>query len=305
MQDLTDWAKGAGWIRGEIVPIAEATIGVTDWGVTRSDITYDVVPVWEGAFFRLPDYLDRFEASMASMRLDVGMSRDEIRAALHAMVARSGLRAAYVAMVASRGVPLIHGVRDPRQCSNHFYAWCVPYVHVVKPEVADAGASVWIAKEVRRIPEDSVNPRTKNYHWGDITHGLFEAKDRGFETVLLLDHAGNVTEGPGFNVFAVKDGRVVTPERGVLHGVTRRTVLEICAEEGIATEARFLPLDELLEADEVFLSTSGGGVVPVTRVDDRVFSNGAPGSVASRMRARYWDWMMRPGLRDEVAYGAG
>jgi branched-chain amino acid aminotransferase len=82
-------------------------------------------------------------------------------------------------------------------------------------------------------------------------------------------------------------------------------VLEICAEEGIATEARFLPLDELLEADEVFLSTSGGGAVPVTRVDDRVFSNGAPGPVASRMRARYWDWMMRPGLRDEVAYGAG
>lgn len=302
MMAAIDWSKGAGWIRGEIVPIAEAKIGVTDWGVTRSDITYDVVPVWEGAFFRLPDYLDRFEASMASMRLDVGMSRDEIRAALHAMVARSGLRAAYVAMVASRGVPLIHGIRDPRQCANHFYAWCVPYVHVVKPEIADAGACVWIAKGVRRIPEDSVNPRAKNYHWGDLTQGLFEAKDRGFETVVLLDHAGNVTEGPGFNVFAVKDGRVVTPDRGVLHGVTRKTVLDICAEEGIATEARFLPLDELLEADEVFLSTSGGGAVPVTRVDGRVFSNGAPGPVASRMRARYWDWMLRPGLRDEVAY---
>ena len=305
MSDMTDWSKGAGWIGGEIVPIAEAKIGVADWGVTRSDITYDVVPVWEGGFFRLEDYLDRFEASMASLRLDVGMSRDEIRAALHAMVGRSGLRRAYVAMVASRGVPLIPGTRDPRTCANHFYAWCVPYIHVVPPEIAEKGASVWIAKEVRRIPEDSVNPRAKNYHWGDITQGLFEAKDQGFETVLLLDHAGNVTEGPGFNVFAVKDGRVITPERGVLHGITRKTVLDICAEQGIATEERFLPVAELMEADEVFLSTSGGGAVPVTRVDERIFSNGAPGPVASRIRESYWDWMKRPELRQQVTYIAG
>ena len=299
---MNNWTNGAAWMRGQIVPIAEATIGVTDWGLTRSDITYDVVPVWEGGFFRLEDYLDRFNASMASLRLDVGMTRAEIRAALHAMVGRSGLRAAYVSMVASRGTPLVHGVRDPRQCANHFYAWCVPYVHVVKPEVADAGASVWIGETVRRIPEDSVNPRAKNYHWGDLTQGLLEAKDQGFETVVLLDHDGNITEGPGFNVFAVKDGRVVTPERGVLHGITRRTMLDICAEEGLVAEERTLPLDELLEADEVFLSTSGGGAVPVTRINDRIFSNGAPGPIASRMRGLYWDWVMRPALRDEVDY---
>ena len=302
MSDPIDWSKGAAWMRGKVVPIEEACIGVTDWGVTRSDIIYDVVPVWEGGFFRLEDYLDRFEASMASLRLDVGMSRDEIRAALHAMVGRSGLRRSYVAMVASRGVPLIPGTRDPRACANHFYAWCVPYIHVIPQEVAEKGASVWIAKEARRIPEDSVNPLAKNYHWGDITHGLFEAKDNGFETVILLDHAGNVTEGPGFNVFAVKDGRVITPDRGVLHGITRRTVLDICAEQGIEVEARALPLEELLEADEVFLSTSGGGAVPVTRVDDRIFSNGAPGPVAVGIRDGYWDWMKRGEARQPVIY---
>lgn len=289
-------------MRGEIIPIAEACIGVNDWGVTRSDITYDVVPVRDGAFFRLEDYLDRFEASMASTRMDVGMTRDDIRTALHAMVARSGLREAYIAMVASRGVPMIPGTRDPRTCANHFYAWCVPYIHVVPLEVAANGASVWIAKNVRRIPEDSVNPRAKNYHWGDITQGLFEAKDNGFETVVLLDHAGNVTEGPGFNIFAVKDGRVITPARSVLHGITRRTVLDICVEKGIATEARAIPLAEFLEADEVFLSTSGGGAVPVTRVDDRIFSNGAPGTVAVGIRDAYWEWTTRAKYRQAIAY---
>lgn len=134
MSKSVDFTKGAAWMRGKVVPIAEATIGVNDWGVTRSDITYDVVPVWKGAFFRLDDYLNRFEASMASLRLDVVMKREEIRAALHAMVGRSGLQDSYVAMVASRGVPLIPGTRDPRTCANHFYAWCVPYIHVIAKE---------------------------------------------------------------------------------------------------------------------------------------------------------------------------
>ena len=178
----------------------------------------------------------------------------------------------------------------------------MPYVHVVKPEVIEAGASVWIAKDVRRIPADSVNPRAKNYHWGDMTAGLFEAKDQGCETTVLLDHAGNVTEGPGFNVFAVLDGRVVTPDEGVLGGVTRRTVLEMCAESGHATEVRKLPLEEFLEADEIFLSSSGGGVLPITRVDDRVYSNGVPGPVGSKLRALYWEWIERPELRQQIRY---
>lgn len=297
-----DFSNGAAWMRGAVVPIAEATIGVTDWALIHSDVTYDVVPVWDGGFFRLPDYLDRFEASMAAWRMQVGLSRDEIAAALHAMVARSGLRAAYVSMVAARGTPRIPGSRDPRDCANHFYAWCVPYVHVVKPEIIEAGATVRLSRNVRRIPEQSINPRVKNYHWGDFTQALFEARDDGFDTVLLPDDAGNVTEGPGFNVFALKRGRVVTPARGVLAGITRRTVLELAREEGLATEERALPVAELMDADEVFLSTSAGGVVPVARIDDRRFGNGAAGPVATGLRRRYFELMREPARRTEIDY---
>ncbi|MEM7685208.1 MAG: GNAT family N-acetyltransferase [Pseudomonadota bacterium] len=299
-----DWSRGTAWMNGHLVPIADAKIGVTDWGVTRSDITYDVVSVWEGGFFRLDAHIKRFTESVAAMRLQIEQGPEEIRQICHDMVARAGLRSAYVAFVASRGAPLVPGNRDPRQCANHFFAWAVPYVYVVKPEIAEQGASLWIAKDVRRIPEDSVNPRAKNYHWGDMTAGIFEAKDHGFETVALLDHAGNVTEGPGFNVFAVKDDRVVTSDHGVLHGITRRTVLEMADEAGLATELRPLPLEEFLEADEVFLSTTGGGVVPITNVDDRVFSNGAPGPVTLGLRERYYDWRMRPEHRQDIAYSA-
>ncbi len=300
----TDFSDGAAWIRGSIVPIAEATIGVTDWALTHSDVTYDVVPVWEGAFFRLPDYLDRFEQSMQTCRMDVGLSRPEIEAALNAMVARSGLRAAYCAMVAARGAPLIPGSRDPRDCANHFYAWCVPYVHVLTPEVAEAGARLLLPDDIRRIPEDSVDPRAKNYHWGDFTQGLFAAKDQGLDNVVLADHAGNVTEGPGFNIFALKGDTVTTPDRGVLQGITRRTVLELAREAGLKTEERPLPVTELMQADEVFLSTSGGGVVPVAQINDRSFGNGRPGPTGTSLRARYFERLKDPAYRTEIAYEA-
>ncbi|MEO0362952.1 MAG: aminotransferase class IV [Pseudomonadota bacterium] len=298
---MTDWSKGAAWMEGRVIPIAEAKIHVMDWALTHSDVTYDVVPVREGAFFRLDDYLDRFEASTAACRLDPGLGRAAIKSALHAIVAQAGLRDAYCSMTCARGVPLIPGSRDPRDCGNHFYAWAVPYIHVVTPDVVARGAKLKVAS-ARRIPEDSVNPRAKNYHWGDFTQGIFEAKEAGFDNVMLLDHDDNVTEGPGFNVFAVKDDRVVTSDHGVLHGITRRTVIEMCEELGLTVDARPLPLDELYEADEVFLSSSGGGAMPVVQVEERIFGNGAHGPVAAKLAALYWDWTRRPEHREEIAY---
>ena len=299
---MSDLSNGAAWMGGQIIPISQASIPVTDWGLTHADICYDVVPVWEGAFFRLEDYLTRFMASVAALRMEIGMDRDAIRAALSEMVAASGLRHSYVAMVAARGRNPIAGDRDPRNCENYFYGWCVPYVHVIPEKVAVRGARVWVGKSVRRIPRDSVDPKVKNYHWGDFTSGLFEAKDRGFDTTFLLDHDGNVTEGPGFNVFALKGNTLVTSDHGVLHGITRQTVLDMAHARGMTVETRPLPLAELMEADEVFLSSSGGGVIPVTRVDERVFSNDSPGPAARALRETYVGWMGRPDFRTPIPY---
>ncbi len=297
-----DFSKGAAWMAGEIVPISDAKISVLDWGFTRSDCTYDVASVRNGAFFRLDDYLDRFQTSLAKLRLQVPQQKDEIRDIVHAIVGRSGLRDSYVAMVASRGVPLIPGTRDPRQCGNHFFAWCIPYVHVIKPDIVARGAHLFVPPDIRRIPPDSVDPTAKNYHWGDLTRGLFEALDAGFDTAVLLDHQGNVTEGPGFNVFSLKGNTVRTPDAGVLEGITRRTVLELCGELNLETEVRPIPLDELLESDEVFTATTGGGVAPVARINDRVFSNDAPGPVTRRISETYLSWFDRPEYRQPVIY---
>ena len=297
-----DLSLGAAWMNGTVIPISQAAIPVNDWGLVHSDITYDVVPVIDGAFFRFDEYLARFLSSMENLHLDPGMSKRDIKAALHQMVSKSRLRDSYVAMVCSRGKPKIAGSRDPRDCDNHFFAWCVPYVHVIKPEVVEQGATAWIAQNAYRIPENSVNPRVKNYHWGDFTQGIFEAKDKNYETVILLDYDGNVTEGPGFNVFAVKDKVLITPDRGVLAGVSRKTVLEMAEHLGINTSIRSLSVEELLEADEVFLSSSGGGVIPIIRVNETIFGNGASGPISVQLNETYWAWTTLEKYRDPIDY---
>ena len=297
-----DLSLGAAWMNGTVIPISQAAIPVNDWGLVHSDITYDVVPVIDGAFFRFDEYLARFLSSMENLHLDPGMRKRDIKAALHQMVSKSRLRDSYVAMVCSRGKPKIAGSRDPRDCDNHFFAWCVPYVHVIKPEVVEQGATAWIAQNAYRIPENSVNPRVKNYHWGDFTQGIFEAKDKNYETVILLDYDGNVTEGPGFNVFAVKDKVLITPDRGVLAGVSRKTVLEMAEHLGINTSVRSLSVEELLEADEIFLSSSGGGVIPIIRVNETIFGNGASGPISVQLNETYWKWTTLEKYRDPIDY---
>jgi len=279
-------ASGLAYIEGRFVPIAEARISVLDFGFTRSDATYDVVHVWQGRFFRLEAHLERFSASMRSLRLAPPESRAEMRAILIECVRRTGLRNAYVAMVCTRGQPPA-GSRDMRLCRNQFIAYALPFVWLATPERQERGIHAIVSSYVR-IPARSVDPRVKNYHWLDLVQSQWQAYDRGADVAILLDLEGNVAEGPGFNVFAVSDGKVATPEAGILEGITRRSVLELSAALGVPAAARPLASSELAEADEIFLSSTAGGVIPVTRLDGRILGNDVPGPLTMRLREAYW-----------------
>ena len=88
----------------------------------------------------------------------------------------------------------------------------------------------------------------------------------------------------------------------MLEGISRRTVLEMASELGLNVDVRPLPLAEFMQADEVFMSTSGGGVLAITRVDEKIFANGTTGPITQALNARYWEWMYRPALRTEISY---
>ena len=285
--DTVPFEAGAAYVRGRYVPIEHAAIPVTDWGFTRSDAVYDVVHVFGGSFFRLSDHLDRFAASMRRRRLAPPENMVAIETILHRCVALTGLRDAYVAMVALRGRPRVPGSRRPADCANHLVAYAVPWIDVIPKDVQERGAHLWIAT-IPRMPDASNDPTVKTYQWGDLTTGLMEAHDHGFDTAILCDTDGFVTEGPGFNIFTVTGGRIRTPDRGSLHGITRRSVLELCAEAGLDAAITPITRAELEDADEVFAATTAGGVMPVSRVGHRILSNDRPGPISTRLKQLYW-----------------
>jgi branched-chain amino acid aminotransferase len=284
--------NGCAYVDGQYVAPEDAKISIFDWGFLHSDATYDVAHVWQGRFFRLDDHLDRFAASCAALRLDPGLPRERLREVMHECVRRAGLRDAYVELLCTRGQPA-PGSRDPRTCTNRFMAFAIPFVWIADPDRQRRGVDLVVGTP-QRIPPGSVDPRVKNYHWLDFVMGLFEAYERGGETVVLTDGAGHVTEGPGFNVFAVFAGarpQVVTPASGVLEGVSRRTVLELAAREGFGVLQRALGVEELRRADEVFLSSTGGGVIAIHRLDGMPIGGRAAGEfgpVTARLQAAYW-----------------
>lgn len=286
MSDRADFSAGAAWVEGRFVPVAGARVPITDWGFLRSDATYDVAHVWRGRFFRLDDHIARFRRGVEKLRMTLPVGEAELRAILHRCVALAGFRDAYVEMICTRGQPP-PGSRDPRQCRNAFFAFAVPFVWICDPQAQETGMAVHIS-DIVRIPASSVDPTVKNYHWHDLTRGLFEAYDHGAGSVVLGDGNGNVTEGPGFNIFAVRDGTLATPASGVLEGITRRSAIELARQAGRRVEERPVAAGELRQADEVFATSTAGGIMPVTRIDGRPVGSGAPGPVTRELRERYW-----------------
>lgn len=286
MTDITEYQDGAAYSGGAFVPVADAKISVLDWGFTRSDAVYDVVHVKDGRFFRLDDHLARFERSMARRRIALPESREEVKEILVRCVQLAGLTDSYVAMVASRGRPTVKGSRKPADCANHLVAYAIPWIDVIPREVQERGATLLISDHPR-VADEAVDPTVKNYQWSDLTSGLFDAVDEGFDTAVLCDARGMVTEGPGFNIFAVIGGGLVTPEQGCLHGITRQSVIDICAKKGIPCRTGDLPRADLEGADEVFLCTTAGGIMPIAQIGSRKIEAGAPGPVTARVKAAY------------------
>lgn len=280
-------ADGIAFIDGEYLPASEAKISIFDIGFSRGDAVYDTVSVWKRYFFRLDDHVARFRRSCAGMRLACPHPPDELKRILARCVDRAGLQDAYVQMIVTRGTFPSLTRRDPRLCTNRFVAFAIPYVWIVSPERQEAGIDL-VVSENRRTPTEAIDPRVKNFNWMDLQRGLFEALDRGGDTAVLCTPAGYLAEGPGFNLWLVRDGALATPRTNVLEGITRRTVFDLAAELGVAAREADLAPADLRGADEAFLSSTAGGIMPVSQVDGKPLGSGKPGPLTMRVRALYW-----------------
>ncbi|KAL1850075.1 hypothetical protein Plec18167_005417 [Paecilomyces lecythidis] len=296
------FSQGVAWVDGELVPLQEARIPLLDQGFLHSDLTYDVPSVWDGRFFRLDDHITRLEASCAKLRLKLPLPREEVKSILVDMVAKSEIRDAFVEIIVTRGLTGVRGT-DPKDMVNRIYMFIQPYVWVMEPQVQLIGGAAIIARTVRRTPPGAMDPTVKNLQWGDLVRGMFEASDRGATYPFLTDGDTNLTEGSGFNIILVKDGILYTPDRGVLEGITRKSVIDAARVNGLEIRVELVPVKLAYDADEIFMCTTAGGIMPITSLDGQPVNGGQLGPVTKKIWDTYWTMHYDSAYSFDIPYG--
>ena len=285
MKDI--FPKGAAWMDGEFIKLSEARIPVLDWGFLRSDATYDVAHVWKGRFFLLDKHIDRFFESTEKLRMPCKINREKLKKILAGCVKNAGLENAYVEMIQTRGMSP-NFERDPRKATPRFIAFAVPFGWILKREDFEVGLDVLVT-DIKRIPPGSVDPTIKNYHWLDLVSGMFHSFDRGHDTAILVDEKNNISEGPGFNIFSVDKTSLNTPDHGVLKGITRQTVINLAKELDLSINIKSISIEKLKSSDEVFATSTAGGIMPITKINGKPVGSGVPGKITKDLYKTYWD----------------
>jgi branched-chain amino acid aminotransferase len=278
------------YVNGEYVPQSQAKLSIFDHGILYGDGIFDTWCAWNGYIFHLDQHADRLYRSIHAFQIDMPLSKEELKEVIVKVVEANGEKNQYIKCLVTRGVgprPLL----SPVGCKTSVVVFSRPYLSNVDPEKQSQEVRARITS-VRRTPAQCLDPKAKNLNYANFVLAKMEAQYSGADEAIMLDIHGFVNEAPGYNIFIVKEGSLFTPAaENILIGVTRDTVFEIAAEEGLAAgEARLIPYD-IYTADEVFLSSTAGGIIPVVEVDGRKIAGGKPGPVTRRLSQRYFEML--------------
>lgn len=273
-------------VNGAILDAERAVVPVLDHGFLFGDSVYEVLWWHRGVLIQAADHWERLEASARRVYMDLQHDRAGLEAAVRATVGAAGLAPgedAWVRVIVTRGVGAL--ALDPAPVPRRGLVVIVAPAHRPTPETFERGVHLSVVERRRNSPR-ALDPRVKTGNYLNNVLALAEAKQGGADDALMLNERGEVAEATTSNVYVVRDGALLTPEiaAGILEGTSRRRLLGLCRDAGIpAREGRVTP-DDLARAQELFLSSSVRGVMPVTRLDGRPVGDGRPGPVTRRLR---------------------
>jgi branched-chain amino acid aminotransferase len=281
-------------IDGAVVEPEAAKVSVFDRGFLYGDSVYETIGTAYGRLFALAEHLDRLERS--AQRIGLGVPpRATIERAIADTVAAAENAESRVRVMLTRGSGKLD--LDPAASSDTRLVVIVYPLGPPTAEMYQRGVAAAIVSIARNSPQ-AIDPAVKSGNYLNNVLALGEARRRfGAHEAILCAGDGSIAEGASSNVFVVVGGEVRTPPStvGILDGITRAKVLELCQAGGIpCAERRILP-EELRGADEVFLTSATRGVLPVTRIDDRPVAGGLPGPVTRRLIEDY-DQLARRGV---------
>lgn len=267
------------WIDGELVPASEAKVSVFDHGLLYGDGVFEGIRVYGGRIFKMKSHLQRLWQSAERIRLKPVYTPAEIELAMRETVAANGLKDSYIRLVVTRGAGTLglHPFKCPRPCTFII----ADTIQLYPAELYEKGMRVIVATRPR-IPVECLDPAIKSLNYLNNILAKIEAIDADVLEAIMLNTRGEVAECTGDNIFAVKDRRILTPpaSAGILHGITRRFVMETLAPAlGLPVEERSMRLDDLYGADEVFLTGTAAEIIGVSAIGGRTVGSGSVGPV--------------------------
>ena len=283
------------WIDGQLLHRDEAKVSVFDSLVQGGDGCWEGLRLYDGRIFKLDEHLERLRHSALAMAFTEVPSPEEIKDAIRATLAANDMRdGVHIRLTLSRGEKITSGM-DPR-LNQKGPTLIVLAEH--KPPVYDKGGLRLHSSSLRRFPPDCLDPKIHHNNLLQSILAKAEANAAGADDALMLDVRGFVAETNATHVFAVDDGVVFT-SRAIAcpEGVTRATVLEICAANGIPCEVRDVSQAELYRADEVFCTGTMGELAGVTCVDGRTIGDGEIGAMTRRLSELYGERTAAEGVQ--------
>jgi branched-chain amino acid aminotransferase len=275
------------WMDGRLVDKERAQVSVYDHGLLYGDGCFEGIRAYNGRIFKLDSHLRRMYDSARRLRLEPAYSAPEIAAAIRETLDANQLSDAYIRLVFTRG-PGTLGL-NPFLCKRAGSIIITDTIQLYPPALYENGMKVIVA-ERRRVPVDCLDPAIKSLNYLNNILAKIEAVDAEVLEAVMLNVDGYVAECTGDNIFFVQDSRLVTPpeEAGILHGITRRYVMdELAPALGFTVETRLFKLDEMLDADEIFLTGTAAEIIGISQVDDSTIGNGHVGPVTTALTAEF------------------
>jgi branched-chain amino acid aminotransferase group I len=281
------------YVGGELVTRDQARVSVFDSVVQGGDAVWEGLRVYAGRIFRLDEHLDRLRDSARAMAFVDVPGRDEVKRAIFTTLEANGMRdGAHVRLTLTRGTKVTSGM-DPRLNRS---GPCLIVLAEWKPPIYPATGIRLVTASVRRNSPQCLDSRIHHNNLINNILAKLEANAAGADDALMLDLSGFVSETNATNVFLVKGGVLSTPRADqCLPGITRRTVLEIAAEDGLPARERNLTLADVYSADEMFTTGTMGELAPVLEVDGRGIGDGSRGPVTGRLQVLYAELTAREG----------
>jgi len=274
-------------VGGRLTHRDEAAVSPFDSSVQGGDAVWEGLRLYRGRIFRLAEHLARLRRSAQALAFEAVPSDEEITEQIRRTLRANGMTdMVHIRLTLTRGVKVTSGM-DPR-LNRSGPTLIVLAEH--KPPVYDLAGITLITSSVRRPPPDCLDPKIHHNNLLPSILAKIEANAAGADDAVMLDQRGFVAETNATHLFLVAGGRLGTPAAlACPEGITRAAVLELAAAAGQACDVRDFSLTDFYTADEVFVTGTMGGLVPVTAIDGRVIGDGKPGPVTARLMESFAD----------------